>query len=54
MFGDPKEELIEEVEKTLLVYPLEDILLDNDLTIEEALVLLIQDGHIVLPETTPL
>lgn len=40
----------EQVAKALETYSLEDILEENDLTIEETLCLLVEHGFIVLPE----
>jgi len=39
-----------EVEKALEIYTLEEILEMNDLTIEEALVILVDNGFLELPE----
>lgn len=52
MFGDV--DIKKEVENALETYSIEEILEHNDLTIEDALVLLIKDGWLILPETQPL
>jgi len=53
MFKDETEQIEEEVRQALEVYTLEDILEHNDLTIEEALTILIDQGYIELPEVRP-
>ena len=39
-----------DVDLALEIYTLEDILEQNDLTVEEALVILVENGFLVLPE----
>lgn len=51
MFRDSRDDLVVDVERALEVLTVEDILADNDLTIAEALAILIDEGFIVLPET---
>lgn len=53
MFRDEEDDIQEEVALALHLYSLEDILEHNAITIEEALTKLIMDGHLILPEITP-
>jgi hypothetical protein len=53
VFRDGFDELVEQIEKLLDTYTLEDILEDGGLTIAEALALLVTDGYLALPETKP-
>lgn len=50
MFGDDRDKIKEEVEAVLEVMSAEDILIDNDMDIAQALTILIDEGYIVLPE----
>lgn len=50
MFHDELEDWDDDVNKTLEVYSLEEILQENDMTITRALTLLLIEGYIVLPE----
>lgn len=50
MFKDVSEKILEEVESALETYSFEDILELNDLTVEEALTILIENGYVELPE----
>ncbi len=51
MFKDNTEAIKEEVSRALAVYSFEEILEENDMTIEEILVILVENGFIALPET---
>lgn len=42
--------MLELCSKILEDYPLEEILADNDLTVEEALEILVREGYVQLPE----
>lgn len=53
MYEENERKMMEKIEELLLVYDLEDLLHDNDLTIEEVIYILWQDGHIDLPKTRP-
>ena len=53
MFKDITEQIEEEVLRALEVYTLEEILEYNDLSLEEALTSLVQEGVIQLPEVRP-
>lgn len=53
MFGDEDEDLLEEVVWALGTYTVDDILEHNDMTIEDALTILLREGFITLPETRP-
>jgi thiazole synthase ThiGH ThiG subunit len=50
MFGDERDKIKEEVEAVLEVMSADDILLDNDMDMAQALAILIDEGYIVLPE----
>lgn len=54
MFGDDRDSIKEEVEAVLEVMSAEEILLDNDMDMAQALTILIDEGYIVLPETKAL
>lgn len=49
MFKDQTERIREDVEDTLETYSFEDILEENDLSIEDAIVILVENGFIALP-----
>lgn len=53
MFGDTEDKIKEDLDNALQTYTVEDILEHNDLTIEDALFLLLNEGYIILPETKP-
>jgi len=50
MFKDPSDIIKEEVEAALETWDFEEILEHNDMTIEEALIILVENGFIQLPE----
>lgn len=54
MFKDHSEQIEDDVRLALEAYTLEDILEHNDITLEEALAILIQEGFIQLPDQKPL
>lgn len=54
MFGDPDDDIKEEVLSLLEIYTLEQILDYNDLTVEEAITMLFLEGYIELPEIKPI
>jgi hypothetical protein len=53
MFKDEEETIEQEVIAALELFTLEDILEHNDLTVEEAIVALVREGIIELPEVRP-
>jgi hypothetical protein len=53
MFKDETEEIEQDVLSALEVHTLEEILEHNDLTLEEALAILIREGYLQLPEVRP-
>jgi len=46
-------DILEQIEKALDIYTAEEIFELNDMTVDEVLLILIQKGIIVLPETLP-
>lgn len=53
MFKDEEDLIEQDVSAALEIFTLEDILEHNDLTVEEALVALIREGIIELPDIRP-
>jgi len=53
MFTDDTEQIIDEIKSLLEIYTLDDILEHNDITLEEALAILVEEGKIVIPEVRP-
>jgi thiazole synthase ThiGH ThiG subunit len=50
MFGDDRDKIEIDVERALETITVEDLLADNDLTIVQALAILVDEGFIVLPD----
>lgn len=53
MFKDEEDLIASDVNAALEIYTLEEILEHNDLTVEEALVALVREGLIELPDLRP-
>lgn len=50
MFGDNEKTTREDLEHALDAYSVEEILEHNDMTLEDVLFILLNDGYIILPE----
>lgn len=50
MFRDESERIKEDVEDALETYSFEEILDHNDVTLEEVLTMLVENGYLTLPE----